>query len=307
MESLTMHQSGPMCERSMDLAGMESWISSLRVSPVSPSQQREAGREIVTNATSGLRRRDLLARFDPVSCSWKMFSDSFSGMEMSKHTLTRSLRSLPRWVTWDTQGLYRLETSERPTNENESGSLQWRTPAQQESGINPERNVRQENGASSPIWPHTTGADDGLAYPASLRSAHQEVGRLEQPDSDGRGVDDANRCAGRGEDTDRRHLQAWSQDPGLPVVNSDIGCAYPFEEICSGRDAPFPPSPADTDAWARVLERYPDLAPATTKAESPLCDMVDGVPQRMAMLKALGNAIVSQSAAKFLRTHGKGP
>ena len=140
-----------------------------------------------------------------------------------------------------------------------------------------------------------------MAHASSLGLAQQEVGRLEQPDSDGRGVDDANRCAGRGEDTDRRHLQAWSQDPGLPVVNSDIGCAYPFEEICSGRDAPFPPSPADTDKWARVLERYPDLAPATTKAESPLCDMVDGVPQRMAMLKALGNAIVPQSAAKFLR------
>ena len=126
MESLTMHQSGPMCERSMDLAGMESWISSLRVSPVSPSQRQEAVREIVTNATSGLKRRELLARFDPVSCSWKMFSDSFSGMEMSKHTLTRSLRSLPRWVTWDTQGLYRLETPEPHIKGTGSGS--WPTP-----------------------------------------------------------------------------------------------------------------------------------------------------------------------------------
>ena len=73
----------------------------------------------------------------------------------------------------------------------------------------------------------------------------------------------------------------------------------------------WPPSPSDAHAWERVLRIRPDLAPAITKeAESQFrrmdngsSDRLDRPPanDRVNRLKALGNGIVPQSLAEFLR------
>ena len=84
------------------------------------------------------------------------------------------------------------------------------------------------------------------------------------------------------------------------------GTGYPLE---------WPPGPADTDAWARVLAVRPDLAPATPQPEvRPLADgasrnaprHVEADPaswlRRADKLRLLGNAVVPAQAALAFRT-----
>lgn len=60
----------------------------------------------------------------------------------------------------------------------------------------------------------------------------------------------------------------------------------------------WPPGPEERDRWARVIERWPELAPATV--EPGVLRVADGVPRRMDRLRALGNAVVpAQAEAAF--------
>jgi DNA (cytosine-5)-methyltransferase 1 len=56
----------------------------------------------------------------------------------------------------------------------------------------------------------------------------------------------------------------------------------------------WPPGPADTDAWAGILERYPSLEPAVRR-------VAHGTPHRLDRLKALGDGLVPAVVAEFLR------
>ena len=63
----------------------------------------------------------------------------------------------------------------------------------------------------------------------------------------------------------------------------------------------WPPGPSDTDAWKRVLELRPDLAPAV---EPPVRGVADGLGRRLGrsdQLHILGNGVVPQQAAYALR------
>ncbi|MAH48170.1 hypothetical protein CMI37_20270 [Candidatus Pacearchaeota archaeon] len=56
----------------------------------------------------------------------------------------------------------------------------------------------------------------------------------------------------------------------------------------------FPPGPGDLTAWARVLSEVPEARPA-------VCKLVDGLPDRVAALRALGNAVVKAQAVHAFR------
>lgn len=64
----------------------------------------------------------------------------------------------------------------------------------------------------------------------------------------------------------------------------------------------WPPGPSDLDAWARVLELEPGLAPAHEEAQPQVRGVAHGLPPRLARrwrrlaLKALGNAVVPACA-----------
>ena len=66
----------------------------------------------------------------------------------------------------------------------------------------------------------------------------------------------------------------------------------------------FPPGPRALDAWRRILDEHPDLAPAI---ESPVRGVADGLGARMdlpraARLRIVGNGVVPQQAALAFRT-----
>ena len=84
------------------------------------------------------------------------------------------------------------------------------------------------------------------------------------------------------------HQEGWQEPDG------SVG-------LRSGTIPVWPPSPNDTDGWARVIRERPDLAPALTKeAESQFRGVVDGRSRRVDELKALGNGIVPAVLAEFL-------
>lgn len=55
----------------------------------------------------------------------------------------------------------------------------------------------------------------------------------------------------------------------------------------------FPPGPSDP-RWGRIIEQWPDLAPAV---EPSLCRVVDGRPARVDQLRMLGNGVVPLQGA----------
>lgn len=94
------------------------------VSPVRTCQTRANGKafEKATVLVYGMSSRELLAKFDPVSCSWKMLQL----LPAQTGEVLPSLRSLPKWVMWDLQGLYSLPMPERLTSAKDG--FVWVTP-----------------------------------------------------------------------------------------------------------------------------------------------------------------------------------
>ena len=192
-------------------------------------------------------------------------------------------------------------------------------------GARPRKDVSGEIGRSS--GPDVGRPGDSLADPGGLQrpvpspgSAEGAGGEVVAGAGRGRHVDDA-RCLA-GEDRLQRPLSGQPEDadlPSLPVVpgmddtdgaglqgRGDGPGGTDPDELGPRETGPplWPPGPNDRDEWARILARWPDLAPAT--AEPSVRDMADGVSagvggpaptSREGELRSLGNAVVPASAA----------
>ena len=157
--------SGPTSGSSVEWHGVGPWIASLRGFLAPPSPQPVSGSVPQIPAISGPKYGESLARLDPVSCGWKMFTDWLSGMEGSRHTLGPSLLTLPPWGMTVGGALYRLKTPALPTVETDGGA--WPTPTVGEAP-NKRANIKKWNGlntvtsmAEAGMWMTPTSALEG--------------------------------------------------------------------------------------------------------------------------------------------------
>jgi DNA (cytosine-5)-methyltransferase 1 len=118
---------------------------------------------------------------------------------------------------------------------------------------------------------------EGVQRERGGRAAGDEGASVEHAEHDGRaeaeepGVADA---AAPG--LEERPCQRGDGDQELPAPQRGAG--------------EFPPGPDDRDGWAYLLAEVPSLEPA-------FCSVANGVPDRMARLRALGDSVVWQQAA----------
>lgn len=87
---------------------------------------------------------------------------------------------------------------------------------------------------------------------------------------------------------DTRGSQQPRRKPEQPAGKRSAGNGKELADL-------FPPGPSDLDAWRRILERWPELAPAL---EPPFRELADGVAaDRRQWLRLLGNGVVPLQAA----------
>jgi hypothetical protein len=120
-DSLNPSLSGTTLQRSTGNRGEEQWILSPGAFPVKTSVQQEREQEsTAAEADSGAKWPESLAKFDPVTSSWRtrqclLFEDS-----------TECLETLPRWGTVLDGELWALDMPEHLIEGTESGL--WPTP-----------------------------------------------------------------------------------------------------------------------------------------------------------------------------------
>jgi len=90
-----------------------------------------------------------------------------------------------------------------------------------------------------------------------------------------------------------------AEQPRLEVHRRDErGRREPGRDDSQPTRPAWPPGPTDTEQWAAVLARWPDLAPATQRAVRKLDD---GVCTQVDELRAYGNAVCPEQGAYALR------
>jgi hypothetical protein len=110
--------------------GVEKWISSVEVFHANHILKPEKGEEKMTPETFGLQSLELLAKFDPVSCSWKTSQISLTLMER------KSLEIWPKWGFMRFGVLYALPMLAHPIEEQDGFS--WHpTPTTVPNSLSP--------------------------------------------------------------------------------------------------------------------------------------------------------------------------
>jgi hypothetical protein len=133
--SSTMLPSGTTLKVSTGDPGVDAWILSQEASPANRIALQGNGPGQMTTGTSGPIRSDSLAKFDPLTSSWKMFQACWQ-METGQPMLESLSGSWPQSGMTRSGELYPLPKLERHTSA--SGGGLWPTPTSTErSGTNP--------------------------------------------------------------------------------------------------------------------------------------------------------------------------
>lgn len=136
--------SGETSRHWMDTASLLGLTSSMVESLASRIALRVVVRPQKTRATSGLTAADYLVRFDHADSSWRTSQGSLPGMETPLPLRTVFSLTLPRWVTWDEQGLSKHPTPVLHTPEPDGSA--WPRPDTTEA---PNKNSWKKNGPKS--------------------------------------------------------------------------------------------------------------------------------------------------------------
>lgn len=158
MESLKNSQSGQTLQHSTGDPGLDAWISSQAASPARTSALQEKERGLLEKEVAcGEKWPELLAKFDPITCLWKIPQISLfeEGQE--------SLETLPIWGTAVGGELWALTMSAHLTGATESGLFPTPTACQ---APNLNSNVKcrpknlleaaQHNWSPGKMWPTPT-------------------------------------------------------------------------------------------------------------------------------------------------------
>ena len=161
----------------------------------------------------------------------------------------------------------------------------------------------EERGDRVAVTGHGRGWQDDEGVSASGRE------RAGEPVGD---VGDTDHCTGIDVCGESRHEDGERQGESDSGNSSRQGVGDTDQQGPQGRGEPerergyklpaWPPGPADRDAWAYILERWPELAPAV---EPTLRGVVNGDGDGLArsdQLRILGNGVVPLQAAVAFRT-----
>ena len=283
-----------------------------------------------SNQDCGPKWRESLARFDPVSRSWKTAQRSLLGDS------TASSLILPRWGLMRAGVLSAPPKSERPTNETVSGL--WPTPRANDAekrgdfdATNPRNGLPAAVKRS--LWPTPCARDHFPAHKPEY---------IEEKRAQGHGMSNLNDAVAH----PHMFKNLWptptkSDGSGGPGVSGRAGglnlrtavAQWPTPTVNDSKNSTLPPSQIEHDnipgallrdgeppggqlnpAWVERMMGWPDgwtdLAlrepvPVPTgwgeDWEGDVSRTVTGVPHRTSRLKAMGNGQVPQAAAAAWR------
>ena len=176
--------SGLISATSMDHSLLEKWTSSLTGSRASHIQSQDTDRESPMSGISGLKRGELLMRYDRPFACWRTYQASMFDLTMDgQHMGALYSESFPNSGMIVSGQLYQLPTQARPISGNGGGL--WPTPKVQDSkhsGVSPAQESRHGPDLSTEVitrqqWPTPTTADGG-----KVSSPYGQIGLANHPD-----------------------------------------------------------------------------------------------------------------------------
>ena len=260
--SSTMRRSGEIYLPST-VSSLTEWLTSLRQgshASLTPSQGSSKG--LMTLEISSLRRSELSVRWNPNTSSWKTCQVSFL------HLLTGEPQrmgepwseSLPASGTVSIGKQSELKMWAHPTDASGGGALLWRTPAQQEPGINPERLEGEQGHLTSEVENWATPTTQEVAHP---NAALTETGRRKTKD---------------GKDSHSLNLQDQTDNWATPTSRGHKDGSNPSEAVPTnyllGHQAPR----TQTDGQTSSESDQTSPLPLTKRLNPGFVEWLMGVP-----------------------------